>query len=64
MGQVLPAVGIRMSVVGFSHGICIEKAAPALGLFARTVLKPLYEVLYMFSRMSNGDMLNVTLLFV
>lgn len=59
MGQVLPAVGIRMS-----HGSYIAKAAPALGLFARTVLKPLYEVLYMFSRMSNGDMLNVTLLFV
>ena len=60
MGQVLPAVGIRMSVVGFPHGSYIAKAAPALGLFARTVLKPLY----MFSRMSNGDMLNVTLLFV
>ena len=64
MGQVLPAVGIRMSVVGFPHGSYIAKAAPALGLFARTVLKPLYEVLYMFSRMSNGDMLNVTMLFV
>ena len=48
MGQVLPAVGIRMSVVGFPHGSYIAKAAPALGLFARTVLKPLYEVLYMF----------------
>ena len=57
MGQVLPAVGIRMSVVGFPHGSYIAKAAPALGVFARTVL-------YMFSRMSNGDMLNVTLLFV
>ena len=47
----------KITTWGESHG-------KALGLFARTVLKPLYEVLYMFSRMSNGDMLNVTLLFV